>query len=278
MARQADHRHGQRREQQDAHVREPLELLALDPVRGSQSHDQAGDPDQRRKPVEDHAHRRDAGHDVTGRAGQRVRVLMGARRLRLQHAVAERAAHDPEREEACREPGPGAPARRGQVPVGVQQRDPDGDEPDPDVGDPVVEPHRDDRRIVRGRRVADQDRGEGAEQDDRLEDPADRVARLPARHERADDREADEAEHEQPLELLLALDGVVAGEQGERHPQPEQPPREPRRRHRGLLSHSDTCAGWTVSRTTPRRSVPSASRSISSRSRPPNASSVCAAS
>ena len=64
------------------------------------------------------------------------------------------------------------------------------------------------------------------------------------------------AEHEQPLEraVLAARREYAAGERGERDPQPEQPPREPRRGHRWLLSHSETCAGWTVSATTPRRS------------------------
>ena len=48
--------------------------------------------------------------------------------------------------------------------------------------------------------------------------------------------------------------------------------------HGALRSHSETCSGWSVSCTTPRRSPPSASRSSSSRSRVPNASSVRAAS
>ena len=106
--------------------------------------------------------------------------------------------------------------------------------------------------------------------------PPDRVVRPPQRDQRADAREG--AEHDRTERVgVRALEGHEHdGRRGERDVDGEQAPGGGP--HAPLLSHSDTCAGWTVSCTTSRTSALSASRSSSSRNRSPNASSVCAAS
>ena len=89
----------------------------------------------------------------------------------------------------------------------------------------------------------------------------------PRGDQRSHHRERDERERDDEVERRRHVVGGhgehPAGEQHRHRRRAERPARAGSRA--SLLSHSETCAGWTVSRTTPRRSSASVSRSISSR-------------
>ena len=119
------------------------------------------------------------------------------------------------------------------------------------------------------------------------EDPADRIARDPRHHEGSDGAERERAEHEgQPAESAQP-EGVsrrrLAGSQrqqdegrqrGSDADRPHEQRRPPSAHQSVPRSHSDTWAGWSVSRTTEFSSALSVPRSTWSRSRAENASSV----
>ena len=120
-----------------------------------------------------------------------------------------------------------------------------------------------------------EDKAAEKEEPEAEEEPADRVLGTLERQQRADGEER-HRDREQIGRVERPRAQQPAAHQrrhGQRHGDPHQPAP-----HRSLLSQTETWAGWTVSRTTPRRSADSVSRSSSSRSRAPNASSVQTAS
>ena len=268
---------GQSAQQQPDRVAEPLELLALDAARAAEAHHDAGQREQH-EDAEQRPANRDAGLErVTHGAadGERVAECAGRRRGRpcsTPNSVPSTASATSA--SAC--PQDGSPAARRQPAVGEQQREQQADEAEPDVDDRLVEPHDEPHAearvgvvLVRAQEMPSPATESVTSEREAEEDRPDRVLRPPPRQQRADAREHAERERGQPLELLAGLRLHDHGHDGQRRPQAEQRIREAPHR-----SHTETWEGWTVSRTTPRRSLVSVSRSSSSRSRPPNASSV----
>ena len=270
--------------------RHPLQLLALDAVRAAEAPDERGGGGDRgqRHQGEAHVLQREEQRAEPERVLDAAVVVQRARRER----VAREQAQDRREHERARRP----PAPRRQPAVGEQQQQRGDERDEPEHPDPVRDPQQRDRRLRRPRMrvervhvpaVGEPGQGEGERR--RAQQPADRVARPPRRQQRAECGEGDHHHAERQLRRAADRRALTRGQaraivaeaeddrhRGERRGDPGDAPCQPP--HGSLLNHSETCAGWTVSRTTPRRSVPSASRSSSSRSRTPNASSVCAAS
>ena len=128
--------------------------------------------------------------------------------------------------------------------------------------------------------------GDAADEAVDQEHPAEGVPRAPCSEERADGREEEVHDRERDTYeegvLRGPLDVAVGDTQGHCRRNEDDchtPERGDRSRHSETpLTQSDTWAGCIVSRTTPRSTTESVSRSSSSRRRAPNASSVRAAS
>ena len=133
--------------------------------------------------------------------------------------------------------------------------------------------------VVRAYRIEPGVRGAHRRGGDHEEDPADRVPRLPARDERADDGERD---HERRLSDSAGGELVREGREREaRHDQQrrhgaEQNP-QPAAAH-DARTQTLTCAGWSDPPAAAASSPSTVSGSTASRRRAPNAATVASAS
>ena len=268
-------------DEQGGGVREPLELLALVAPRAAQAGEDRHGRGQEREPGHD---RRDAEHGLQRRLGSLDPERVAHRPVAVHRAGEERLRDRGDaRGDRCHDRQP-APAPRLQAAVGEDEQQ-DRHQPEHEDVQPGAEPRH---RAASGEAGVDEQgvacvlgrhHRHRHHRADGEHDAPHGVLRPGHREQRADGDERQgegrEQQGDRPLRVLRRRDDR------ERHRDREDAERGDDDRgapHASLLSHSETCVGWTVSRTTPRTSAVSASRSSSSRSRTPNASSVCAAS
>ena len=195
-----ERRHGQRADEEERHHRggahEPLELQPLVAARAAEAHHERRDPhrhDERARDVEGVV-------DVFRQDSERV---VEVPRLLAEIAVDEHLRYGRAGERDAREPDDRAPARSRRTARGEQQRQEQHDPEQRDLSEPGREPGghlvAGERRLTVLEAVIGVQRGRnlhGPDQPEPEQDPANGVARLPARDEGPDDRERERGREE----------------------------------------------------------------------------------
>ena len=253
---------------------QPLELRALDATGAAEPDRGGGGREADRRSHEDPSEPAQGVHQVER---PRYPERVGDRGERIvERAWTQRVAEHVERDPGDGQPERGAPAARRQAAVGEEEQG-DAEQAEGGRQAEVLEPRRGGpsgelagRDVERAVGVLVHEVPHAQDRAGEAEDRPDRVAGHPRENERADGRERERGDRERHAAVAAEPERVggrrVArsereqDERGEHHRE-RAAPDEPRPHRPPSLSHSDTCAGCTLSRATPRSSAATASRS-----------------